>query len=205
MERFSFIFTVCFVLLGPIKIIPAFARLTLDTEPSFKRRLAVIGTLGASAICLFVALAGRGLVNRYQLSLQALQIGGGLVLLLSALNVIFPRVEPQMHPMATRTPLLIAISPLATPIIVTPAGIAAILIFIMNDFRYPNMDQTLALVLSIILALDFLVMFFNAKIMRIPGLLPTFQVIGAVLVFIQVALAIETMLQALRTLGVVRS
>jgi multiple antibiotic resistance protein len=203
MERFSFIFTICFVLIGPVKIVPAFARLTDDKEPQFARMLAIKGAVIASIICLFVVIAGRSLVSRYELSLQALQLGGGLVLLVSALNAIFPRAEPTAKPGAPRTLLQVAISPLATPIIVTPAGIAALLIFVMSASRFPGVYEALAVVLVVILALDFVVMRFNAQILRIPGLLATLQVFGTVLNFIQLALAIETMLHAMRALDLV--
>ena len=202
MERIFFVFTVCFVLLGPVKVIPAFARLTQEDEPGYQRRVAVWGILVASAICLFVVGLGEGLVAKYELSLEALQLGGGLVLLLSALNAIFPRAEPKAEQKEEPKAYHLAISPVATPIIVTPAGVAALLIFVMLAPAYPGMYRALGLVLLVILTLDFMVMLFNRSIIRVPGLLPALQVLGAVLVFIQVALAVDTMLAALRALGV---
>jgi multiple antibiotic resistance protein len=203
MERIPFIFTICFVLLGPVKIIPAFAQLTREADPGYRRRLALLGTLIATALCLLVVALGEGLVSRYELSLQALQLGGGLVLLVSALNVIFPRVEPKPEQKQRPSALQLAIAPLATPIIVAPAGIAALLIFVMAAPAHPGMHHALGLVLVVILALDLLVMLFNAPIVRVPGLVPMLQVIGSVLVFMQVGLAVEVMLKALRGLGVI--
>jgi multiple antibiotic resistance protein len=202
MNEFSYVLTISFVLLGPVKIIPAFARLAHASEPHFNRELALKGALTASALCLFVILMGRGLIAAYRLSLPSLRLGGGLVLLLSALNTLFPRAEPRKEPTEKRTPLQVAISPLATPIIVPPAGVAALLIFVMSAPESPGTYQTLALALLFILTLDFLVMFFNDRLLRVPGLFPTLQVLGSVLTFAQVALAIETMLGALHTLGV---
>lgn len=203
MERISFIFTICFVLLGPVKIIPAFAVITGEVDRRERRRVAMFGSLIAAAICLFVVVLGRTLVTTYELSLESLQLGGGLVLLLSALDAIFPRTEPKSEPKQTPSTLQLAIAPLALPLIVPPAGIAALLIIVMSAPRYPGMYQALGLVLSVILLLDFLVMLFNSSIVRLPGLLSGIQVLGSVLVFIQVALAIEAMLTALRTLGLV--
>jgi multiple antibiotic resistance protein len=53
------------------------------------------------------------------------------------------------------------------------------------------------------MALNFLVMFFNDRILSIPGLLPALHLLGGVLIVIQVALAINIVLVAFRTLGVV--
>jgi hypothetical protein len=66
------------------------------------------------------------------------------------------------------------------------------------------MYQALAVVLAIILVLDLIVMFFNDQIMRIPVLLPAIQLLGAILIFIQVALAIDTILSAIKLLGIIR-
>jgi len=61
MEQFSFVFTVFFMLLGPIKLIPSFAGLTRGLDNGFKRDVAIRGVLIASALCVFVALALLGL------------------------------------------------------------------------------------------------------------------------------------------------
>jgi multiple antibiotic resistance protein len=69
----------------------------------------------------------------------------------------------------------------------------------MNADRY----LVLAIALSVIMVLNFVVMFFNDRILGIPGLLPALHLLGGVLIVIQVALAINIMLVAFRTLGVV--
>ncbi len=204
MEKgFAYLFTVCFVLLGPIRLIPAFARLTGGREQAFRRSAAAWGTLFAAAVCLFVSLVGGTLVERYDLSLPALQLTTGLVLLISAMGAIFPRGDAPEAPGVGVSPLRMAISPLAAPAIVPPAGVAMILVSVMVAPQYPDLYGMLAISLGVIMALNFLVMFFNDRILHIPGLLPALQLLGAVLIVIQVALAIDTMLVALGALGVV--
>jgi len=64
LEQFPFVLTVFFMLLGPFKIIGPFAALTRGTDKTFKRGVAVRGTLIAMAICAFAALtAGMGLLT----------------------------------------------------------------------------------------------------------------------------------------------
>jgi multiple antibiotic resistance protein len=203
MERESFILTIFFLTLGPIKIIASFAKLTQAFDLKFKREVAIKGILVAGAICLYVALLGRGMLTNYQISLEALRLAAGLVLLLSALNGIFPRVQPANSPTSQPTALQLAISPVATPMVVPPVGIAAILIFVMLIPEYPGMEFAIAKGLLTMLALDFLVMFFIDKILKLPGLMMVLQVFGSVLVFFQVALAIQTILGTLKSLGVV--
>ena len=89
MEEFSFVFTIFFMLLGPIKLIPSFAGLTRGADARFKRDVAIRGVVIAAALCVFVALAGGALLGKYRISIDALRIAGGLVLLIAALQVIF--------------------------------------------------------------------------------------------------------------------
>jgi multiple antibiotic resistance protein len=202
MEEFSFVFTIFFMLLGPIKLIPSFAGLTRGAEARFKRSVAIRGVVIASALCVFVALAGGTLLGKYRISINALRIAGGLVLLIAALQVIFQKAQPSSPRSGTPTAIQLAASPVAVPMIVPPAGVAAILIFMMVAPQYPGMTQAVAICLATIMVLDFLVMFFIDRVMKTPGLMIVLTVLGSVLVFVQASLAAEMFLNALKSLGV---
>jgi multiple antibiotic resistance protein len=203
-EQFSFVFTVFFMLLGPIKLIASFAGVTQGADARFKRSVAIKGTVIASVLCAFVALAGGILLSKYRISFDALRISGGLVLLIAALRVIFQKAQaPSARAGTPPTALQLAASPVAVPNIVPPAGVAAILIFMMLAPQYPGMRQAVAICLAIIMALDFLVMYFIDRVMKTPGLGVVLTVLGSVLVFVQVCLALEIILNALKSLGVV--
>jgi multiple antibiotic resistance protein len=205
MENLSLVFTVFFMLLGPLKVIPAFARATRGADAGFKRAVAIRAALIASVLCALLALGGQWLVNRYQISIDALRIAGGLVLLLAGLQLIFQRAQPSSPSTGTPNALQLAASPLAVPGIVTPAGVAAILICAMLAPVFPGMAQAIAIGLAAMMVLDFLVMYFNDRVLRTPGLMIVLTVLGSALVFVQVALAIEIILNGLRGLGVVHS
>lgn len=200
MESLSFVFTISFMLLGPLKLIPGFLKLTRETDRSFKRELAIKGSLIASATVGFAAVAGVEASARFGISLDAERLAGGLVLLVSALNLLFPRPEPPHMEYVKPSAVKLAASPLAMPMIVPPAGIAAILIFVMLAPNNPGMEIAIALTLVTVMLLDFLVMFFIDYVGRIPGLPLILQMIAAVLVFIQAALAIETLMAGFRGL-----
>ena len=129
MMKASFVFTILFMLLGPIKIIPGFLKLTRGAPRSFKREVAIKAALIASGIVAVVALLGNRMLATYGISLDGLRLAGGLVLLISALKLTFPDSEQSSTDGPMPTALQLALSPVALPIIVPPAGIAAILIF----------------------------------------------------------------------------
>jgi len=201
---FAFVFTIYFMLLGPLKIIPAFLKLTREADREFKRDVAIKASMTATALVAVVVLLGKGLVARYEISLDSVRIAGGLVLLLAALKVVFPGPEPVRAEVAKPTALQLAISPVAMPITVPPAGVAAILITLLLAPKYPGMGSVIVWGLATMMTLDFLAMYFIDTLAEVPGLLLLLQVLGAVLIFIQIALAIETFLVAFRDLALIR-
>jgi multiple antibiotic resistance protein len=204
MVQFSFIFTIFFMLLGPVKLIPSFGGLTRGADRRFKRDVAIRGVVVASALCAFVALAGGTLLGKYRISLDAVRISGGLVLLIAALQVMFRKVQSSSPSSGTPTAIQLAASPVAVPMIVPHAGVAAILICMMLAPEFPGMTQAIAICLATMMVLDFLVMYFIDWVMKTPGLTIVLAVFGSVLVFVQAALAINMMLVALKSLGIIK-
>ena len=202
MDQFSFVFTVFFMLLGPLKLIPAFAALTRGADSQFRRSVAIWGTVIASGVCVFLALAGQHLLSKYHISIDALRISGGLVLLIAALQAIFQKAQPPRPSSSTPTALQLAVSPVAVPMIVPPAGVAVILVSMMLAPQYPGTLQAVAICLAIVMVLDVLVMYFIDRVIKTPGLGLVLTVLGSVLVFVQVCLGIQTILNGLQGLGV---
>jgi len=204
MEHFSIIFTIFFMLLGPVKLVPSFAGLTRGADSRFKRDVAIRGAVIASVLCAFVALAGGALLGRYRISLEAVRISGGLILLISALQIMFRRAQSSSPSSGKPTAIRLAVSPVSVPMIVPHAGVAAILIFMTLAPQNPGMTQAIAICLATMMVLDFLVMYFIDWVMKTPGLMIVLAVLGSVFVFVQAALAINMMLVAFKGLGVIK-
>ena len=204
MEQFSFIFTIFFMLLGPVKIIPPFAGLTQGADVRFKRDVAIRGAVIASVLCAFVALAGGTLLGKYRISIDAVRIAGGLVLLIAALQVIFQKstvVKPQLrHTYRDPTRRLAGCRSDDRAACRRRRHID------LHDAspEFPGMTQAVAICLATIMVLDFLVMYFIDRVMKTPGLMIVLTVLGSVLVFVQAALAIQMILTALKSLGVIK-
>ncbi len=141
MDQFSFIFTIFFMLLGPIKLVPPFGGLTRGADSRFKRDVAIRGAVIASALCAFVALAGGILLGKYRISLDAVRIAGGLVLMIAALLVMFRKAQSSSPSSGKPTAIRLAVSPVAVPMIVPHAGVAAIVICMGQTPQYPGITQ----------------------------------------------------------------
>lgn len=202
MLDFSFVMTIFFLLVGPVKIIPAFARLARGSQPGFKRSVAVQGALFAAIICALVVGLTQSFVAKYQLSIASLQITMGLVLLISALGSIFPRREAPAPAAKQPGSTQLALAPLASPVIVAPAGVAAIMVAVLLGAGDPAAFRIIATALAIVMAMNLLVMLFNDLIVKIPGLMLVLQLLGTVLIVVQVALAVQELIYAFTRLGV---
>ena len=120
-----------------------------------------------------------------------MRIAGGLVLLISALKIMFADPKLPNQEASKPTALQVAISPVTMPIIVPPAGVAAILISVSIASMVRGSGIVIALALLTMMVSDFLIMYFIDQVVRLPGLLLLLQIFGAVLIFIQVALAVD--------------
>jgi multiple antibiotic resistance protein len=154
-------------------------------------------------MCVVIGLLARTLVARYRLAVPTLQLTGGLILLIWSLNAIFGRSDAAAKAQTDASAMQIALTPLATPTIMTPAGVAALMVFVLLAPGVPDGYQIVASALALVMALNFLVMFYNDRIVNRRWLLVPLQLLGAVLAVAQLAFAVQIILNALHAIGVI--
>lgn len=204
MERIPLaqIFTLLFLMLGPFKVIGPFARITRGADAAFTRRIALRATVFASLALLVAAFLGERILSSYGIPLPVLALSGGTILFLVALQNILKDFAP--HDAGTADPaqtptLRLALTPLAFPTIVTPYGIAAVVVFLAIS---PDQQSKLVVgaILLTIMLLNLIVMVMTRHLRPVMGV--ALQILGAVLGIIQVALGLQIIQRSLRTLGV---
>ena len=193
-------FVLLFLMLGPIKILVPFVTITHGTDAAFRRRLATRALFFSIAALILGGALGRTLLERLEIPVPVLALTVGLALFLIALGNIRDQFSEPVRPISAGKPpgLHLAINPLAFPTIVTPSGIAAIMIFavLAQDER---MKLTIAGITLSILLLDWLAMLFAHAILKWLG--PALQVLAVVLSVTQVALGLQVMLHSLSLIG----
>jgi multiple antibiotic resistance protein len=199
-ERPSFpigkIFTVLFLMLGPFKIIGPFAVMTRGLDMQLARRIAVLATAFAAVALLFAAFLGGAILRRFGIPLPVLALAAGLILLLVALVNILQQFKPATISQETnQLPITARASSFAFPTIVTPYGIAALVVFLALS---PDTEKRLAIgaiVLAIVL-INLIFMLITPYIFRILGIF--LQILAAVLGVIQVALGLQIIYNSIR-------
>jgi multiple antibiotic resistance protein len=207
----SYAFTIFFLTLGPIKTLPAFEVITGDLDGPARRWLAIRSTLLATVIVLATALIFQGVMTKWRVSGPAMQIAGSVLLFLSASSAIASRpgqdaasrLSPPAPPKALDAEARSrAVSPLAIPTIVTPVGIAAILVFEDAAAGDATLLEAIYGMLVLLMGLNLLSMLFARATMTLIGL-STFRVLGWIMSVLQAGLAVQFVLNALRTLKIV--
>lgn len=186
----SQVFTVFFLTLGPFKVIGPYAKMTHGLETSEARKFAIKGIFFASMVLLLTGLLGEKMLNNFGISIPVLALTGGIILFHVALTGIFNQFGTPQAPTGKAEALTpgMAMSPLAIPTIVTPYGIAALIIIValQNDWTGKLM---IAGMLLGVMTLNLLAMLYARIILKNFGWL--LQLLGAVLGIIQAALGLN--------------
>lgn len=195
------IFVLLFLMLGPIKILVPFVDMTDGADAAFRRRLAGRAVLFSAAALALAGLVGRSMLANFNIPVSVLALTGGLVLFLVALQTVLQQFSGPAPPGAQRSPpdLKLAFSPLAFPIIVTPYGIAAIIVFVSLAQDDGALKLAIIEVVALILLLDWLAMLFAHAILKWLG--AVLQVFAVVLGVTQIALGLNVIIQSLGMIG----
>jgi multiple antibiotic resistance protein len=125
------VFVTLLVIMDPIGNVPVFLVVTAGESSSRRARAALYASLTAASIILAFAAFGGVLLDALGISLDALQVSGGLLLVLVALELLHPAPDEQSPRWSSSN---VALVPLGTPLLAGPGAIAATM-FYMRDAR----------------------------------------------------------------------
>ena len=200
------VFTFLFLMLGPFKIIHPFATMTAGADPAQTRQIALWGTLFASLALLLAAVLGERILASYGIPLPVLALAAGIILFLVALLGIVQQFMPSAPHAEDASgtgpvqPLKVALSQLAFPTIVTPYGIAALVVFFTVSEGL-EAQLTIGGVVLAIMLLNLAVMLAARRVLPVLGVV--LPILGAVLGVVQVALGLQIIHNSLKAIGLI--
>lgn len=124
-------FTTLFVIIDPIGLVPVFLALTTGMSRAHRRRIAIRACLTGAAVLLAFAVFGEALLGFVGISMPAFRIAGGVLLFLTALDMLFERRQSRREDRAEEAeedhhdP---SVFPLAIPLISGPGAIATVIL-----------------------------------------------------------------------------
>ena len=175
----------------PIGNIPIFANALKHVAPERRPWVILREVMIAFLLLLTFMFVGEGFLRVMGLSELSLQIGGGVILFLIALRMIFPppasdTAEPDGEPL---------IVPLAIPAIAGPSALATVLLLVSQA---PEKRLEWIAALCVTMTVSAVVLVLAERIQRVVGdrfVVALERLMGLVLV----ALSIEMMLRGIRT------
>lgn len=125
-----------FLVMDPFGNIPVFL-CVLKAVPVERRPLVIFRELLIALLVLLVfLLAGPALLNLLQISEPALRIGGGIILFLIAIKMIFSSAAEMIKGLPQGEPLIV---PLAIPCVAGPSAVATLLLLVAQEpDRWPS-------------------------------------------------------------------
>ena len=136
-------FVTLFVIMDPPGATPIFLSLVKDRSPKVRRILAIQAAAVSLLVISIFALFGRAILSYLNISMEALQAAGALLLLLVALELLTGNTNKHGDDDDSN----IALVPLGTPLLAGPGAIVATMIYVQQA---DTNSQILGLALAII-------------------------------------------------------
>lgn len=194
-EKFVRDVLVLWTTIDPIGTLALFSALTVNLTRKERFQTALKATIYATSILVASIVIGQILLSAMGISLVSLQVAGGIILFIFAMQMIFGSGSANSSAKQEHGHD-IAVFPIAIPSIATPGAIMAVILLTDNHIYPIEVQIGTALILIAVLGINFLFMLFASSILNIIGRNGA-NILVRVMGMILAALSIELVLQAL--------
>ena len=185
-------FVTLFVIMDPPGAAPIFLGLVADKTQRIRRILAMQAAAVSFLVISIFALFGRAILEYLNISLEALQAEGALLLLLVALELLTGNTKSLSEGNNTN----VALVPLGTPLLAGPGAIVATMIFVQ---QIDSREMGIALIIAVIavhvaIALVLMASTTILKVIKETGVTLIARIAGLLLA----AIAVQMLVDAIR-------
>jgi len=194
------VFVTLFVVIDPIGLAPLFIALTRGMSARQRRAVGVRACLIAALLLTVFGLAGEAILNGIGITMPAFQIAGGILLFLTALDMLFDRRSQRRagHAEAVPDP---SVFPLAMPLIAGPGAMASMILLVgQSGWQWEGVLAVHLMMLAVLL-LAFGLFLVATPLERALGRTGT-MVVTRLLGMLLAALSVQFVLNGLRGAGV---
>ncbi len=193
-------FVTLFVIIDPIGLTPLFVALTQGMTARARRAIALRACIiAALLLCLFAAF-GEAVLGFVGISMPAFRIAGGILLFLTALDMLFERRTKRREDQADEEdgpdP---SVFPLAIPLIAGPGAIASVILLAGQNPGPEGLIATIGVMLAVLLIV--LLLFLLAGLLERALGKTGINVVTRLLGMLLAALSVQFVLDGLRSFG----
>lgn len=193
-------FVTLFVVVDPIGIAPVFIALTRGMTPGERRRAAVRAVAIGFGVLLLFGVAGEALLDAIGIGMPAFRVAGGLLLFVTALDMLFERRGERRGRNAADPPPDPSVFPLATPLIAGPGALASMILLVGQQSGQPAGQLAVYAMMIAVLGITFGLFMLATPLERLLG--PTgINVVTRLLGMLLAALAVQFVMDGLRDYG----
>ena len=124
-------------LINPVGAVPFFLSLTAQQTDIERRRTIRIASVSVFCVMTVTALLGQQIIDFFGISVGSLEVGGGIIMLLMAINMLNAQIgNTRSTPEERHEAELkdnIAVVPLAIPLLTGPGSISTVIIYAANS------------------------------------------------------------------------
>lgn len=193
-------FVTLFVVIDPIGLTPIFIALTAGMTAAQRRAIAIRATVIAAGLLFLFAFLGEQVLGFIGISMPAFRIAGGILLFLTALDMLFERRTKRREDKADTDDLPDpSVFPIAIPLIAGPGAIASIILLVGQTDDAVGMASVLGVMVAVLIIVFLL--FLSAPLIERAlgktGIVVVTRLLGMLLA----ALSVQFVLDGIRGFG----
>lgn len=198
-------FATFFATIGPVDVAAIFPALTTTSTPAQRRRMALKGCLIAATVLMAFLLFGNSVLAYMGISLPALRVAGGILLLLIGIKLVF--AEPTGGTSTTEDENReaevkddVSVFPLATPLIAGPGAMGAAILLMGNAGGDIRLAAAVIGAMLTVVMMTFVLLLIATQVQKLLGV-TGLHVISRIFGVLLTALAVQFMFDGLKGSG----
>jgi len=193
-----------FFIVDPLAAIPSFLTMTADDPPEKRRAMALKASVASTVILIVFATAGGLILRFFGVTLPAFRIAGGIVLGLSALEMLRaerPSRETSEEIREGIEKMDISITPLAIPLLAGPGAISTVMVLMRPTSSWGSAIPVYAAIVLTGIA-TFILLTYSSVLQRVLGK-TGIHVLSRLMGLVLATMAVQFVLDGLREGGYV--
>lgn len=192
-------FVTLFVIIDPIGLTPVFMTMTHGMDAARRRVVGLRACLVAMGIMTLFAAFGEAVLGFVGISMAAFRVAGGILLFLTALDMLFERRTKRREDQAEDDGDDPSVFPMAIPLIAGPGSIATMILLVGQKPGIEGFLTVVGVMISVV-ALAFLLFLLSGGLARALGK-TGINVVTRLFGMLLAALAAQFVLDGLREFG----
>lgn len=188
--------------IDPIGSVPVYLEATKRFDKKHKVKVAVRASFIAFMVLLFFIIVGQAILEGMNVTLDAFQISGGVILFLFALTMIFGDGKPENEKHLIKDYRHVTVFPVAIPSIASPGAIMAVVLMTDNHIYTIQQQAVTALLVLVVIVLTCLLLL-AARIVQLKIGEYGITVISKIMGLILASYAVQSILSGLKDFFVV--